>query len=181
MRSDSCSAFRGGSCTLTAKTMPGDVLRCLGKCARWFPEVVPGAASGIAYRKCSAAAPAVLERQFRTWRDAIKVAPGQVARTPVTVSGIYCGYTESEHRARLTVACRAYRVCAPRQGGGEELRCAPSVHPERPVLSAAEPSSSLSALTPFDLLSIALLEMLELLGERDRDQEGFRSVPATCL
>jgi hypothetical protein len=87
--------------------MPGDVLGCLGKFARWFPEVVPGAASGIAYRKCSAAAPVVLERQFRTWRDAIKVAPGQVARTPVTVSGLYRGCTESEHRARLTVACFA--------------------------------------------------------------------------
>ena len=34
----------------------------------------------------------VLERQFRTWRDAIKVAPGQVARTPVTVSGLYRGW-----------------------------------------------------------------------------------------
>ena len=87
--------------------MPGDVLRCLGKCARWFPEVVPGAASGIAYRKCSAAAPVVLERQFRTWRDAIKVTPGRVARAPVTVSGLYRGCTESEHRARLTVACFA--------------------------------------------------------------------------
>ncbi len=92
---------------LTAKTMPGDVLGCPGKCARWFPEVVPGAASGIAYRKCAAAAPVVLECQFRTWRDAIKVAPGQVARTPVTVSGLYRGCTESEHRARLTVACFA--------------------------------------------------------------------------
>src|SRR5580692_3824066 len=54
-------SLRGSSCTLTAKTMSGDVLRCLGKCGRWFPEVVPGAASGIAYRKCSAAAPVVLE------------------------------------------------------------------------------------------------------------------------
>ena len=78
-----------------------------GKCARWFPEVVPGAASGIAYRKCSAAAPVVLERQFRTRRDAIKDAPGQVARTPLTASGLYRGCTESKHRARLTVACFA--------------------------------------------------------------------------
>jgi DNA-binding NarL/FixJ family response regulator len=31
--------------------MLGDVLACLGKCARWFPEVVPGTASGIAYKK----------------------------------------------------------------------------------------------------------------------------------
>ena len=28
--------------------MPGSVLRCLGKCARWFPQVVPGTASEIA-------------------------------------------------------------------------------------------------------------------------------------
>jgi uncharacterized protein (DUF433 family) len=26
--------------------MPGDVLRCLGKFARWFPKVVPGSAIG---------------------------------------------------------------------------------------------------------------------------------------
>jgi hypothetical protein len=79
-----------------------------GKVCTMVPEVVPGAASGIAYRKCAAAAPVVLERQFRTRRDAIKVAPGQVARTPVTVSGLDRGCTESEHRARLTVACFAH-------------------------------------------------------------------------
>jgi hypothetical protein len=27
--------------------MLGDALRCLGKCARWFPQVVPGAASAL--------------------------------------------------------------------------------------------------------------------------------------
>ena len=31
--------------------MPECALRCLGKCARWFPQVVPGAAAEIAYRK----------------------------------------------------------------------------------------------------------------------------------
>ena len=78
-----------------------------GKVCTVVPESGSRAASGIAYRKCSAAAPMVLERQFRTWRDAIKDAPGQVARTPVTVSGLYRGCTESEHRASLTVACFA--------------------------------------------------------------------------
>ena len=29
--------------------MPGDVLRCLGKCARWFPKVVPGAVACFAH------------------------------------------------------------------------------------------------------------------------------------
>jgi hypothetical protein len=78
-----------------------------GSMHRWFPEVVPGEASGIACRKCAAAAPVVPEGQFRTRRDAIKVAPGQVTRTPVTVSGLHRGCTESEHRARLTVVCFA--------------------------------------------------------------------------
>jgi hypothetical protein len=41
------------------------------------------------------------------WRDAIKVAPGQVARTLVMVPGLYRGCTASEYRARLTVACFA--------------------------------------------------------------------------
>ncbi len=33
-----------------------------GKCARWFPQVVPGAASGIAHVESSAAEPVTPER-----------------------------------------------------------------------------------------------------------------------
>ena len=73
---------------------PLGTLPSSGSMHRWFPEVVPGEASGIACRKCAAAAPVIPEGQFRTRRDAIKVAPGQVTRTPVTVSGLHRGCTE---------------------------------------------------------------------------------------
>ena len=42
--------------------MAGDVLGCLGKYARWFPEVVPGEGSQVAHVKSSAAEPVTLER-----------------------------------------------------------------------------------------------------------------------
>ena len=38
--------------------MAGDVLRCLGKFARWFPQVVPGAASEITMARHKKGAPA---------------------------------------------------------------------------------------------------------------------------
>ena len=38
---DLVPALGVSSCSWAAKTVPGDVLRCLGKCARWFPQVVP--------------------------------------------------------------------------------------------------------------------------------------------
>ena len=167
--------------------MPGGALKCLRECARWFPQVVPGAAPEITGSSAQEEAPATgvgltprLKSELGPGGRAIGVAPAGWLGTPPIAVGLDGNHYESEHRSvTLESSCvssiptghsQHLKIIATLWVGGFSTRPA-DVHRAPPAreLSASSPPSPCPGSWP------------PALAPRDRDR-GIRSSapPQTC-